>query len=393
MRCAIYARFSSDLQDERSIADQVSLCRARAAREGWSVVEKFSDAAISGTVNIDRRPGLANLLTAAADGRFEILLTELIDRLSRDLEHIAGLHKRMRFLGVKIVTLSDGEIGKLHVAMRGLVSDLYLDDLAQKTRRGQIGRVQAGRIPGGRCYGYRVGEGTERGVRMINAAEADIVRRIFEEYVAGKSPLAIVAALNREGVKGPRGGQWTSSTINGSHKRANGIVSNRLYVGELVYNRQRFVKDPETGKRRSKLNPEADWLVQAVPELAIIDRGTFDTAQARRAAASCGPLTGRRRPKHILSGLVACGCCGSSMIVVREDVLGCSAQRNKGTCNNRRTISLREIEERVVVTLRHHLLAPDIVAAAVEAYRLERDRLNKRRTRARARQLANLRHR
>ena len=63
----------------------------------------------------------------------------------------------------------------------------------------------------------------------------------------------------------------------------------QLYVGELVYNRQRFVKDPETGKRRSKLNPEADWLVQAVPELAIIDRGTFDTAQTRRAAASCDP--------------------------------------------------------------------------------------------------------
>jgi site-specific DNA recombinase len=70
------------------------------------------------------------------------------------------------------------------------------------------------------------------------------------------------------------------------------------------------------------------------------------------------------------------------MIVVREDVLGCSAQRNKGTCNNRRTISLREIEERVVLTLRRHLLAPDIVAAAVEAYRFERDRLMKRRTTA-----------
>jgi hypothetical protein len=242
--------------------------------------------------------------------------------------------------------------------------------------------VQAGRIPGGRCYGYRASEGAERGVRTIDAAEADIVRRVFREYLAGKSPLAIVAALNGDDIKGPRGGQWTSSTINGSPKRANGIISNRLYVGELVYNRQRFVKDPESGKRRSKLNPEAEWLVQPVPELAIVDRATFDAAQARRAAASCGPLSGRRRPKHILSGLVVCGCCGSSMIVVREDVLGCSAQRNKGTCYNRRTISLREIEERVIVALRHHLLAPDIVAAAVETYRLERDRLMQRRTRA-----------
>ena len=176
MRCAIYARFSSDLQDAQSIADQTALCRARAAREGWSVVEEFSDAAISGATSIDRRPGLTNLMSAAAEGRLAILLTKSIDRLSRDLEHIAGLHKRMRFLGVKIVTISDGEIGKLHVAMRGLVSDLYLDDLAQKTRRGQMGRVQAG-DPGGRCYGYQVREGAD-------AASARLTRLRLRSCIA-----------------------------------------------------------------------------------------------------------------------------------------------------------------------------------------------------------------
>ena len=99
---------------------------------------------------------------------------------------------------------------------------MFLDDLAQKTKRGQVGRVKAGRIPGGRCYGYDVVPSIdERGQRTINAKEATIVQRIFSEYIKGHSPLEIVAKLNRELVPSPRGGGWNSSTINGSAKRAN----------------------------------------------------------------------------------------------------------------------------------------------------------------------------
>jgi site-specific DNA recombinase len=181
MRVAIYARFSSDLQDSRSITDQIGAVRDYAGRQGWKVVAEFCDAAISGSSLHNR---LLDLLVAAQQRQFDAVLTESIDRLSRDLEDIAGLHKRLAYWGVKIVTLADGEVGKLHVGLKGIIASIDLDDLAQKTRRGQVGRVKAGRIPGGRCYGYDVvREGDERGRRTVNEAEAEIVRRIFREYV------------------------------------------------------------------------------------------------------------------------------------------------------------------------------------------------------------------
>jgi hypothetical protein len=140
------------------------------------------------------------------------------------------------------------------------MSALFLKDLAQKTRRGQIGRVRAGRIPGGKSYGYDViKDGEDRGRRSINPVEADIVRRIFREYATGKGPLAIVRDLNREGVPGPTGRHWNASALLGSPKRRNGILNNELYIGQIVYNRQRFLKDPATGRRISRENPEKEW--------------------------------------------------------------------------------------------------------------------------------------
>ncbi len=60
--------------------------------------------------------------------------------------------------------------------------------------------------------------------------------------------------------------------INGSQQRRNGILNNELYLGRLVWNRQRFVKDPETGKRLSRANPEHEWITTEVPASRIIDK-------------------------------------------------------------------------------------------------------------------------
>ncbi|KAB2913584.1 MAG: recombinase family protein [Hyphomicrobiaceae bacterium] len=383
MRVAIYARFSSDLQDVRSITDRVAAARDHATRQGWQVVSEFSDAAISGA-SLHNRPGLLDLLAAAQGREFDAVLTESIDRLSRDLEDIAGLHKRLAYWGVKIVTLADGEVGKLHVGLKGIIASVYLDDLAQKTRRGQVGRVRAGRIPGGRSYGYDVATiGEDRGQRTINQAEAEIIRRIFREYVDGNSALEIAGRLNRERIAAPRSREWNASTINGSRKRLNGIINNRLYIGKIVYNRQRFIKDPQTGRRQARPNSPSEWLEQDVPELAIVPIELFEAAQQRRSRYSCTKLSHRRRPKHLLSGLAHCGCCGASMIIVREDRVGCSARINKSTCDNRRTIRLAEIEQRILKVLQEHLLTPDVVASAIEAFRLERERLARGQAKAR----------
>ena len=212
-----------------------------------------------------------------------------------------------------------------------------------KTRRGQVGRARAGRIPGGRCFGYDVKSEGERGRRVVNEAEADVVARIFREYNEGSSPLAIVSRLNAEGVPGPRGGLWCASTLNGSRKRQNGILSNSLYAGRLTYNRQRFIKDPTTGKRQARANPRAEWLMAEVPELRIIDAETWEAAQNRRALSGSTPLKQRRRPEKLLSGLLRCGECGGSYIVRSRDYVACSHRMNNGTCSNKREVTMSEI--------------------------------------------------
>jgi DNA invertase Pin-like site-specific DNA recombinase len=100
MRVAIYARFSSDLQDIRSIADQLALAREHAARQGWHVVAEFTDAAISGA-SMANRPGLRELIRAAEARRFDAVLTESLDRLSRDLADSAVLHRQFAYWGVR----------------------------------------------------------------------------------------------------------------------------------------------------------------------------------------------------------------------------------------------------------------------------------------------------
>lgn len=148
MRVAIYARFSSDLQDVRSITDQLALAREYATQQGWQIVAEFTDAAISGASIVNRR-GLQDLLRAAEARQRDAVLTESLDRLSRDLADSAGLHKQLAYWGVRIVTLDDGDVNKMHVAVKGLLGSMFLDDLAQKSKRGQVGRVKAGRIPRG----------------------------------------------------------------------------------------------------------------------------------------------------------------------------------------------------------------------------------------------------
>jgi len=375
MRAAIYARFSSDLQDERSITDQITLARKYVETRGLTLTQTYQDAAISGASTMNR-PGLQNLLADALVGRFNIIVTESLDRLSRSQADIASLYERLTFLGVRIEPLADGAVSEIHVGLKGTMAALFLKDLAQKTRRGQVGRVKAGRIPGGKSYGYDIiHKGEERGLRAVNDVEAEVVRRIFKEYAGGKGTLAIVAGLNKERVAGPTGGLWTASALLGSPKRRNGLLNNELYKGTIVYNRQRFIKDPATGKRVARENPESEWHRQEAPELRIVDQETWDAVQAKRGERAGPHLYHRRRPKRLLSGLLRCGCCGGSYSVVRDDVMRCSTLSNSGACDNRRTVRTGDIEGRVLAALQRHLLAPDVVAAAVEAYREERQRL------------------
>ena len=295
-RVAIYARYSSDNQREASIDDQIRLCRALATREGWEVVEIFQDAAMSGSTAF--RPGYQALLAAAKRGQFEVVMAEALDRLSRDQSDTASLHKNLQFAGISLYTCAEGEVNELHVGLKGTMNALYIKDLAQKTHRGQRGRVEAGKSGGGLCYGYDAVRSLDargepiRGERRINPEQAPVVQRIFRLFNEGHSPIEIARLLNREAVPGPGGREWRDTTIRGHAARGTGILRNELYIGRLVWNRMRYLKDPSTGRRISRMNGAGERVVSEVPELRIIEDTAWQQTQQRLA---CRPRAQRRR--------------------------------------------------------------------------------------------------
>lgn len=133
-RAVIYARFSTDLQNERSVEDQVALCRTYASRESFEVVGLYEDRARSGA-SILGRDGLLQLLEGARTRQFDVVIVEALDRLSRDMEDLAGIHKRLTFVGVEIRAVHEGVVNTVLVGLRGLVGQLYREDNAHKIRR------------------------------------------------------------------------------------------------------------------------------------------------------------------------------------------------------------------------------------------------------------------
>ena len=351
LRWAIYARHSSDRQNPKSCADQTRECEARIAALGGVIVKRYADESVSGAHEAQRPQYLA-MLTAMKLGTFDAVMAEDLDRYNRNLEASARLYSLAERDGVQLWTIADGRISQLHTGLKGLMGEMFLKQLSDKTRRGNLAVARDGRIPGGNCYGYRVGAGEKRGLRVIDETEAGVIRRIYGDYASGVSPRAICAALNREGVRAPRGQEWRVSTLVGTVSRLNGLLVNPIYAGKPVFNRQRFIKDPETGKRIARPNPKEVWITQDVPGLQIVDTALWEAVQARRVGAARNyPPHQLRRPKTLLSGLVRCEECGSPMALA-NGYFRCTAQMNAGSCGNNRGVHMGRLEGWILEALR-----------------------------------------
>ena len=212
---------------------------------------------------------------------------------------------------------------------------------------------EAGRSGGGLSYGYRVVPSRTKGDRgrlEVVTEQAAVVQHIFRAFVAGVSSKAVAKQLNAEGIPGPRAA-WSPSTIHGHAGRGTGILNNALYIGQRVWNRQRFEKNPDTGKRVAKANAETALLTTRVPELRIIDDALWQPAKARQAATRKAMEQGivrARRPVYVFSGLTKCGVCGGGFNVSSRDTLRCFNHVARGTCANTRTITRQEVESRVL---------------------------------------------
>ncbi|WP_271188660.1 recombinase family protein [Ancylobacter dichloromethanicus] len=193
---------------------------------------------------------------------------------------------------------------------------------------------------------------------------------------------------------GPSGKLWSDTTIRGHVKRGTGLVNNELSIGRLLWNRLRYVKDPSTGKRVSRMNPPSEWIVKDVPELRIVDDELWQSVRERQGEITekyvnvteairdhhtKNRLNGGRRPKSLLSGLIFCGCCGGPYSLRGSDRFAFSNHISKGTCSNSRTIPREDLERRVLAGLKGRMMAPEVVAEAMRAYAEETNRLNRER--------------
>ena len=381
---ALYARFSDEKQNDRSIDDQFSLCKTYAKREGINIAYECFDKARTGATQFDR-PGLARLMELVQTKKIDVLLVESLDRLSRSPVDLPAIFHRLKFFEVELRAVNEGTATDMHVGIRGMVGAMFLKDLGDKIRRHHLGRVNDGHVMGAVSYGYRDIPG-KPGEREIYTEHATIVRRIFTEYANGVSPRAIAVGLTRDGIVSPSGeAVWSHQSFMGGGGKS-GLLGNRLYVGELVYNRHHNVRKLDDNGVIARLNPEQDHVVKAVPHLRIIDQDLWDAAQAVRESRSLkrsGTGTGRgsgtrrvvRRSNHLLSGLLRCGQCHGHMIFAStsrgKQFVACAAAKVKSTCQHGKLYDIDLLKKLVVDNFRKHLIDPKRHAEAMRAYHAE----------------------
>lgn len=381
MRVAIYARYSSENQSEKSIDDQVRVCKKYIQQKGYFNEEKhiYIDEAISGSVI--NRPGLQALEKAAENKEIDAVAVDDLSRLSRSNHQMLTLVLKFNYLQIKLISVSDGivaddENAKLGIHIRGFMNELYLDDLKKKTMRGLEGQKLRGFSAGESVYGYSthpVGElklnkkGVARyegRVHKINVEEAEIVKRIFKEFIDGKSIYKIVEGLNKDKVLTKRGsnGGWNTSTVSR-------ILKNEKYTGRWVWRKYKNVRDPMTGKIKKVPRAKEEQLESFKEELAILDLETWDKVQKRRKEmeGSHPVRKGKKikqksyvysNPTHLLAGLMKCYKCDGAIVQVGGKAggyYGCYNGKRK-TCDNTILVQRKRVEKSILSDLKEKIL-------------------------------------
>lgn len=380
-RAVIYARYSADRQRETSIDDQVRNCGRWADREHLSVEHVYSDKALSGSVR--NRPGYLMMLDHAAVGAFSVLIVDDLSRLSRDDYEMKGALRSLAWQGVRVVGVADGYDSatkghKIHAGFKGLMNELFLDDLRERTHRGMAGQALKGFNCGGRTYGYRnvpiedpagrdaYGRPAVVAVRYeIDDVQAAIVRQIHEMYAAGYSYKSIACELNKRNVPSSRGTRWASSAIKV-------ILENELYRGQLIWNRRVWMKHPDTGKRTYQKRPRSEWLTANKPELRIVAEDTMQlvrSRQARNANRYSGGRYAEPAQRYVFSGLLICAECDNPFVIVAKGRYGCAGHKTRGLaeCTTANTVSRHIVEERLLHGIKTRLQSPQCANTFVQA--------------------------
>jgi site-specific DNA recombinase len=391
LRCAAYARYSSDLQSPSSIEDQLRKCREYATLRGFEFIEQhvYIDQAISG-VGSDR-PGLRALMAAAISQSrpFDVILVDDSSRLSRDTKDALTIFERLNFAGIRLISVSQGidsqdEQAQVLVTVHGMVDSLYVKQLAKKTHRGLEGLVLKGRHAGGRTFGYDTVP-AEDGVGktlVINESEAPIVRRIFQMSASGLALKKIAMTLNRECVRPPRpraGKKFATWCPNAIRE----MLYREVYMGRLVWNTSKFVKVPGTNKRVRRARPESEWRIVHREDLRIIDQELWQQVRDRLTRLK-DFYAGQRKPgllqrsatsSYLFSGLLKCGQCGGNLVIVTRNgpggqyrKYGCSQHFYRGACPNNLLERQDWLEKRLLSELQDEVLKPEAIEYVIAEF-------------------------
>ena len=386
-KAIMYARFSSDRQRETSIEDQFRNCERYASQNNLEIVDRFEDSAMSGAKS--DRPAYQRLLVCAERKQFNVLLVDDLSRLSRDQIEIERLRRKLQFWDIRLIGVSDGidtyaKGHRLQTGVRGLIDELYLEDLKEKTHRGLYGQASKGYSCGGRSYGYRTvpienatkkdsyGRPVIQAVgREINPDQARWVKQIFAWYAEGYSPRWIAAELNRRGVPSPRGGTWSASALHGSPDQGTGLLNNTLYIGKYLWNRSRWDRHFDTKRRYRRIRSKEEWVETDLPDLRIVSQVLWDAVKKRqnevkrksvavREGLKMSRLSGRG-PKYILSGILKCGVCSGNYVVTSRYQYGCASRINRGevVCNNGLRVPRQLAETILLQRIKEDLISPE----------------------------------
>jgi site-specific DNA recombinase len=390
VRCAIYARYSSDNQRKSSIEDQIRNCREAADRKGWVVLDDFifSDDEKTGTT-LHGRTGFKKVMDLAKTQPkpFEYILVDDTSRFGRNKADAFRNVEILDFHKVHLYFVEDGLDSSESWFEQAFHNNAQRDQqfsksLSHKVKRGRVGRFIAGYNPGGGCFGYKnvpeedltrkggYGRPAVIGVKQVVDPEQEkIVLRIFQAYASGMSLGNIAAMLNAEGVptsQGPRS-RRVASWSKGAIKT---ILKNSRYIGDVKWGCTVQVRNPETGKFERRDIPESEWQQQHKPELRIISDELWAKVQQqfKRATRGLGVkrLGGMARTeasrRYLFSGLLKCGWCGANMTVTTTNPprYGCSSNRNRRTCTNKATIPLALLERDFMASLSQKLQSGDL---------------------------------
>ncbi len=401
IRFAIYARYSTELQNPKSADDQIDEIRADVARRHphWVEVEgAFKDEGVSGRTIFGRRAFQEILaLAGRRDRPLDAILVEDISRAFRNREEAARTRADLRRLGVKILSMAEGyvdpdsEEGFWLGAIKEVKAEADSREISKRTRRGQRKQTERGYIAGRPInFGYRRkpvydaavkdrdGQALRLGVALEpDPAAAAAVRAIFSLFTERgfgfkriahflNDPTSEFASLK------PRGFCPTF---------VRSILLNTVYVGDMVFGVRTFYRTPD-GQRRYRLNPEDQRVVRAGAHPALIDRETFERVQAiigrRRGTRSMlGPVRSEGRTRHLLSGILRCGVCGGQMIArastgrpdkdgsrrkYRYYVCGHRARRGPTVCSNAFSLTIEEVDRWVLDTVDSYVLDEKAIA-------------------------------